>query len=201
MTKKKQDFFLHMSNVGWGSLRPIPRVCEPARAVNVAGSKVLKDPAGNPPGAELLSDGRGGCSGLSPEPAGPTGRSSGPEVSSAAAVAREEDVVVVDLVVVDAVVVEGGGGGPPAAGGGPAGGGETIVELGLLDMVAEEDDEAEVDAVDAAEVVEEELMTGAGGATGRLGARPPVSIGCALLEEGTLLEPEVIVPVEAVTIC
>lgn len=201
MTKKKEDFFLHMSNVGWGSLRPIPRVCEPARAVNVAGSKVLKDPAGNPPGAELLSDGRGGCSGLSPEPAGPTGRSSGPEVSSAAAVAREEDVVVVDLVVVDAVVVEGGGGGPPAAGGGPAGGGETIVELGLLDVVAEEDEEAEVDADDAAEVVEEELMTGAGGATGRLGARPPVSIGCALLEEGTLLEPEVIVPVEAVTIC
>jgi len=103
-------------------------------------------------------------------------------------VARDE----VELVVVDdAVVVEAAGGGPAGRGGSaPAGGGpggETRVAVVVLG-----DEELEV--VDDAAFVDELLM-GAGGATGLLGGAP-VSFGCALLEEETLLGPKIIVPVE-----
>lgn len=161
--------------------RPIPRVWEPARAVSVAGSKGLNDPAGNPPcvGASVGN----GSSGLSPDP---TGSSPGADVDRAAAVAKDE----VDLVVVVGSEVVAGGGpaggdGAAPAGGGP--GGETRVAVVVVVL---DDEELVVD--DAA--VDDELM-GAGGATGLLG-RAPVSFGCALLEEETLLEPKVIVPVE-----
>lgn len=173
-----------ITKTGCGIHRPIPRVWEPARAVSVAGSKVLNDPAGNPPcvGASVGND----SSGLSPEP---IGRSPGADVDRAAAVAIEEVELVV--VVVAEVVVSGSG--RPAAGGGPGGGGAWLLVVAVVVEVVE-DDEVEV-ADDAAD--NDELM-GAGGATGLLG-RPPVSFGCALLEEETLLEPEVIVPDEPIT--
>lgn len=155
----------------------------------------MNDPAGNPPGAEL-SDGNGG-SGLFPDS---TGSIAGADVDRAAAVAIEEvelAEVVVAAVVLRAVLVAseettGTGGGPPAAGGGPCGG-ETLVMV-VVEVVEDEDEVEEAD--DAAG--EDEEMMGAGGATGLLGG-PPVSFGCALLEEGTLLEPEVIVPDEPAT--
>jgi hypothetical protein len=161
----------------------------PARAVSVAGSKVLNDPAGNPPcvGASVGND----SSDLSAEP---TGNSPGADVDRAAAVAIEEVELVVVVDVAEVVAGGGGpaGGGAPAAGGGP--GGETWL-LVVVVVVAVDDDEVE-DADDAADE-DDELMMGAGGATGLLGGTP-VSFGCALLEEETLLEPEVIVPDEPI---
>lgn len=100
--------------------------------------------------------------------------------------------VVLRAVLVASEETPGTGGGPPAAGGGPSGG-ETLV-MDVIEVVEDEDEVEEAD--DAAD--EDEEMMGAGGATGLLGG-PPDSFGCALLEEGTLLEPEVIVPDEPAT--